>query len=331
MGETEETRAIQSIDDVFAAAGLTHGRRTKRLDEPPVAKKLRASSGERIEVLRVGDWAKLKWLRHGFSARLGGTSNVYSPNEDRGELNLGFTADDDAGNVSENRRIFLNAVTGGKKSELIVLRQIHSSLTRRVGVSDLPIAMSGDGLMTDEPGVMLGVLTADCIPILIADRKKRAVAAFHAGWRGTLKRIVESGVGRMRLEFGSKPEDLIAAIGPGIGSCCYAVGEDLRHEFESQFAYASKLFHEVSDADPVKQKYPMLFMTARAPGHSDLGPSLHLDLAEANRRQLIDAGLKRKRIAMLDQCTSCHPERFFSHRQQQGFTGRMMAVIGVRG
>ena len=130
----------------------------------------------------------------------------------------------------------------------------------------------------------------------MADRKNRAVAAFHAGWRGTLARIVENGVGRMRLEFGSKPADLIASIGPGIGQCCYAVGEEVRGQFESQFIYAAELFREVYDSDPVKEKYPMLFLTARAPGHSAIGLGMHLDLAEANRRQLLAAGLKKARL-----------------------------------
>ena len=130
----------------------------------------------------------------------------------------------------------------------------------------MPAVLKGDGLMTGEPGVLLGIQTADCIPVLVADRKNRAVAAFHAGWRGTLARIVENGVGRMRLEFGSKPEHLIASIGPGIGQCCYAVGEEVRQQFESQFTYAPELFREVYDSDPVREKYPMLFLTARAPG-----------------------------------------------------------------
>ncbi len=193
----------------------------------------------------------------------------------------------------------------------------------------MPAVLKGDGLMTDEPGVLLGIQTADCIPVLIADRKQRAVAAFHAGWRGTLARIVENGVGRMRLEFGSRPQDLIASIGPGIGQCCYAVGEEVRQQFESQFDYASELFREVYDADPVRQKYPMLFLTARAPGHSDIGPSMHLDLAEANRRQLLAAGLRKGAIFLTGQCTGCHTDRFFSHRTERGFTGRMMSVIGV--
>jgi copper oxidase (laccase) domain-containing protein len=145
-----------------------------------------------------------------------------------------------------------------------------------------------------------------------------------------VKRIVETGVGRMRLQFGSRPEDLIAAIGPGIGACCYAVGEEVLSSFESQFAYASGLFREVYDTDPVRTKYPMLFLTQRAPGHSPIGPSLHLDLIEANRRQLLAAGLKPSAIHLVGGCTSCQPDLFFSHRASQGHAGRMLSVIGIR-
>jgi hypothetical protein len=185
-------------------------------------------------------------------------------------------------------------------------------------------------MMTAEPGILLAIQTADCIPVLIADRRRRAVAAFHAGWRGTLKRIVETGVGRMRLEFGSRPEDLVAAIGPGIGQCCYAVGEEVRAEFESQFSYAAELFCDVYNSNPVREKYPLLFLTARAPGHSNIGPSLHLDLVEANRRQLLDAGLKADAISVVGDCTSCRTDRYFSYRAEHGFTGRMFSVIGIR-
>jgi YfiH family protein len=188
----------------------------------------------------------------------------------------------------------------------------------------------GDGILTDEPGLLLGVQTADCIPVLVADRKRRAVAAFHAGWRGTVKRIVETGIGRMRLQFGSRPEDLVAAIGPGIGACCYAVGEEVLSSFESQFSYARELFRDVYDSDPVRTKYPMLFLTQRAPGHSLIGPSLHLNLVEANRRQLLAAGLKPRSIKVVGGCTNCQPELFFSHRASQGRAGRMLSVIGIR-
>jgi YfiH family protein len=189
--------------------------------------------------------------------------------------------------------------------------------------------MRADGMMTDDPGVMLGIQTADCVPVLVRDRRTNAVAAFHAGWRGTLKRIVEGGIGKMQLEFGSRPEELEAAIGPAIGACCYAVGEEVRSEFLSQFSYAPELFSEVYDSDPVKEKYPLLFLTARAPGHSNMGPNLHLDLIEANRRQLLDAGLRPQSIATAYRCTNCEPEMFFSYRAEQGFCGRMMGVIGA--
>jgi hypothetical protein len=281
--------------------------------------------GNRTPGNRISDW-----LWHGFSTRRGGLSRAYCAEDAAGELNLGFTADDDRDLVSANRRLLAEAVTGSPDTPLATIRQVHSSVLVICG-GELPVSpCRGDGLMTDEPGVLLGVQTADCIPVLIADRKRRAVAAFHAGWRGTVKRIVETGVGRMRLEFGSRPEDLIAAIGPGIGACCYAVGEDLLSEFESQFVYGRELFREVYSVDAVRTKYPMLFLTQRAPGHSPIGPSTHLDLVEANRRQLLDAGLKPGSIRVIGGCTNCHTDLFFSHRASKGRAGRMMSVIGIR-
>ena len=248
-----------------------------------------------IEIVRIEAWEQFPWLRHGFSTRSGGVTEAYRRGEDdkRLDLNLGFTPHDSEENVLENRRRLLAAMGAGKGAKLVTLRQIHSTQILRVEgtmAADRAV-LSADGLMTDEPGVILGIQTADCIPVLVADTKAHAVAAFHAGWRGTVNRIVEAGVGKMRLEFGSDPRDLIAAIGPGIGQCCYAIGEEVLHEFQSQFSYANELFREVYDSDPIRNKYPMLFLSARAPGHSDIGPQLHLDLAEANRRQLLDAGL----------------------------------------
>jgi polyphenol oxidase len=281
-----------------------------------------------LDVVRVPDWSRQAWLIHGFSTRTGGKTTVYRPGKT--DLNLGFTSSDDPSLVTKNRNLFVSAATGGKEMlGMVTLRQIHSSLIRRVTADDINTLLKGDGLMTGQPGVLLGIQTADCIPVLVADRKNRAVAAFHAGWRGTLARIVENGVGRMRLEFGSRPEHLIAAIGPGIGQCCYSVGDEVRQQFESQFLYAPELFREVYDSDPVKEKYPMLFLTARAPGHSDLGPGMHLDLVEANRRQLLAAGLKKGSIFVAGLCTGCNTDRFFSHRIEKGFTGRMMSVIGI--
>lgn len=292
-------------------------------------------------VLRVPEWISFPWLLHGFSTRRGGVSAIYGDG-DCGELNLAFTPDDSRENVLENRKIFLQGVAarragkgsvGREQPELALLHQIHSGIIHRLGPNRDKHAATqprrGDGWITDKPGKWIGILTADCVPILVADTRLRIVAAFHAGWRGTLGRIAERGVGRMRAEFGCRPEDLTAAIGPGIGSCCYSVGEEVRMEFDSQFSYGNDLFQEVFDLDPIKQKYPMLFLTARAPGHSNLGPSMHLNLLEANRRQLQDAGIRSDQIYSVGSCTACNGSQFFSHRAQHGFTGRMMSVIGL--
>jgi YfiH family protein len=174
------------------------------------------------------------------------------------------------------------------------------------------------------------VQTADCFPLLLIDTKNRAVGAFHAGWRGTVRRIAEKGLGLMRQEYGTLAADVVAAIGPGIQACCYEVGEELKANFESQFEYARDLFRDSQDSDPVREKYPMLFMNQRAPGHGDLCLKLFLDLREANRRQLMAAGIPEQNISALNDCTACDSKRFFSYRAERGNTGRMMAVIGIR-
>jgi polyphenol oxidase len=168
------------------------------------------------------------------------------------------------------------------------------------------------------------------VPVLVADVKRRVVGAFHAGWRGTVARIVEKGVGEMRRQFGSLPRDLRAAIGPCVRACCYSIGPEVRAEFESQFTYADDLFEEVFDSNAIHVRYPLLFLNQRAPGHGDLGPEIHLDLVKANRRQLEDAGVHEEHISVVEGCTSCGTTRFFSHRAEFGKTGRMMAVIGIR-
>ena len=295
----------------------------------PAIKTRRNSKGASpINILRSGKLSSLEWLVHGFSTRTGGVSQAYGKNT----LNLGFTKEDIRANVERNRTLFLTELTGDRDvgtSALVTLKQVHSDAIHCVQEPPEP-QITGDGLITSTAGLVLAVQTADCLPVLLADPVNRTVGAFHTGWRGTLARIVEKGVGRMQQEFGSDPENLLAAIGPGIHQCCYRVGEELRGQFESQFTYAGELFCEVSDSDPVHRKYPLLFLTARAPGHSELGPELHLDLVEANRRQLLDAGVTVENIEALSQCTACNAGLLFSHRAELGKTGRMLAAIGIR-
>lgn len=266
-----------------------------------------ASSG--IEMVRVPGWVELPWLVHGFSTRTGGRTTVYRAS---GDLNLGFTADDSRDAVAANRELFIERLLGSDAAwGMVRLHQTHSSVVHRVdqshvlGSTKAPV-LEGDGLMTDVPGLLLGVLTADCVPVLVVDTRRRAVAAFHAGWRGTFQQIVEQGVARMQKEFGSVPGELAAAVGPAIGPCCYTVGAELRSQFCDRFAYGAELFS------------------------TGEGEAIRLDLAEANRRQLLAAGLDAAAISMIGACTSCQSDRFFSHRAEGGKTGRLMAVIGLQ-
>lgn len=289
---------------------------------------VKTGSAVKSSILHSPTLTPISWLVHGFSTRLGGTSKVYG----RNAFNLGFTKQDSRAAVERNRTIFLETLgarTGKKLWPLVRLRQIHSDLIHYVeSAPEQPLA--GDGVITAIPHLLLAVQAADCIPVILVDTKNHAIGAFHAGWRGTVKRIVEKGVGEMRRCFGSNPRDIKAAIGPGIHDCCYTVGEEVRAQFETQFAYADKLFHEIKESDPIRDKYPLLFLTKRAPGHSELPTNIFLDLVEANRRQLMDAGVSRKNIDSSPLCTSCRKDLLFSHRAEDGMTGRMMGAVGIK-
>ena len=175
---------------------------------------------------------------------------------------------------------------------LATLKQIHSSTCvpakGRTGVIG-----EGDALLEDTPGSVVAVKTADCIPILLADERRRAVAAVHAGWRGTVARIAARAVESMRERFGSDPADLHAAIGPGIGRCCYEVGPEVAAYFGEQ---------------------------GRA----------HVDLADANRRQLLDCGVTPERIYASNLCTMCRAGEFHSFRRDRDEAGRLHSFAGIQ-
>jgi YfiH family protein len=348
--DLESPAAIAVVDDILAGVGLQHGSRASRRntwsdgERRPVGKKKDTSERAAVQPaskpqpIAVPTFSAAKGLVHGFSTRVGGVSRCYRPYLPArlGDLNLGFTPHDDAKNVKENRTRFLASIGAKKYNRFVLLQQRHTPIVRVIRTADeattdflQPATMRGDAVLTDVPGVLLTVQTADCVPVLLFDPKRRAIGAFHAGWRGTLARIVERGVNSMKLLYGTDPADVIAAIGPSIGPATYAVSEELQYDFSSQFAYADALFHDVYDSDPIREKYPLLFMTARAPGHSPIGPQLHLDLWEANRRQLLDAGVPAANIAVVGEDTAADTGRFFSHRAEDGFAGRMMSAIGL--
>jgi polyphenol oxidase len=294
-----------------------------------------------LQTIQIDGWKRYDWLRHGFSTRKGGVSTVYGGSS----LNLGWTKEDEPASVKENRRRFLSTVTGEETFDsirkLVGVRQVHSAITHvvraealegKLATADGKAILEGDGLITAVPGVILGVGTADCVPVLIADVSKRVVAAFHAGWRGTVARIVEQGVSRMRQEYGSQPEDLVAAIGPSIGPCCYSIGGEVRTEFDANFIYANDLFHEVNHPEPWRTQNSSSMENIS--NGSESGTKIHLDLWEANRRQLLDAGLDEAQIAVVGHCTACSRDaqrvmRYFSHRAEHGVAGRMLNAIGI--
>jgi YfiH family protein len=200
---------------------------------------------------------------------------------------------------------------------MVTVQQVHGAVIRDLEEEPKPwmtedgrARLQGDGLMSLHPGRLLAILTADCVPVLVADTRTRAVAAFHAGWRGTLARIVQHGVGGLRERYGSEPEDLIAAIGPCIGPCCFEIGEEVRSGFQAEFQYASELFAGGKDS------------------------AVRMNLVEANRRQLQEAGVPAASVSVTGECTACArlPDgrrRFYSHRAERGFAGRMLNVIGT--
>jgi len=181
----------------------------------------------------------------------------------------------------------------------LTLRQIHSDrVVSANGLRDR--AEEGDALITDQTGRSIGVRTADCVPILLLDSERRAVAAVHAGWRGTAGEIVKRTVESMRQAFGTEPGDLYAAMGPCIRTCCYEVSEDVAQRF-------SALFPEWRDEDEAARRC--------------------LDLAEGNRRQLITAGIRKDRIFDSCLCTTCQSAQFYSYRREPENPGRMVSSI----
>ena len=310
---------------VASKSSLPRRKAGKPLSRPAVPPKISApwslrSSGN-LRILELDAFKKLPWLLHGFSTAPGGVSDLDSQKA----LNLSFTHWDTRENVIENRKRFQTAL-GAQKFPLINLKQIHSAVIWPfASVPKEPC--NGDASLTNTPGLLLGVRTADCVPILLVDPKKRAVAAVHAGWRGTLARILEKAVGELAAKFKSQPSDLLAAIGPAIGPCCYEVGAELVIQFTSQFAAAADYFDEPRSGE---EPNPLQWLNMMPPGHQPPPKNVRLDLPKANRAQLLAAGVHEKNIFSSGLCTACHPSLFFSYRKQGPRSGRLLAAIALK-
>ncbi len=247
--------------------------------------------------------------KHGFSTRIGGVSRL----SHTATLNLGVERGDSRETVIENLGLFADAL-GIKKESVISVSQIHSADIRYITEGMVgegffcPEGQSCDGYITDKIGVSLGVRTADCVPILLYAPPNEnfggAVAALHAGWRGTAKGIAKESIVRLS-QMGAEPSRIKAAIGPSIGSCCYTVREDFYKEFESLCK------------KELTERY-VRFATA---------DTWRADLKGANREILMECGVLSENIDVCTLCTCCHPEEFYSHRYSSGVRGSMLSVI----
>lgn len=259
---------------------------------------------------------KSKILRsvHAFSTREGGVSSL----DHTSSLNLAFGRGDSDDTVLKNLEIFAEAV-GITPESIISLPQIHSDVIYKVGRADAgegyfkrELLREGDGYITDEKGISLGVKTADCVPILFEAEKNGeviAVGAVHAGWRGSVAGIAAKCVLMLCREYGVSPNDIRAVIGPCIHKCCYEVGEDLKTAVEQRLgADIAELF-----VAPIPDKEGKYFC----------------DLVGLNKHLLLGLGIAESNLEVIDLCTCCRPELFFSHRFSEGKRGTMMSVISL--
>ena len=239
-------------------------------------------------------------LFHGVFTRLGGMSP--SPYD---SLNVGHFVGDNHEAVETNHHLICQAL-GISRTDLTAAQQVHGSQVTMVGPGDRGrVLPATDALITDSPGVALMLRFADCLPVLLYDPVRRALGLAHAGWRGTVAGIVAKTALAMMEAYGSRPTDIIAGLGPGIGPCCYQVGTEVVEAVKASFNRWEELLHRQGDG------------------------SLHLDLWEANRRQL--AGLGVEEIEVMQLCTACRVDEFFSYRAEGGHTGCFAVVLGRRG
>lgn len=254
----------------------------------------------------------IPWILNAFSTRLGGVSSGMWAS-----MNLNFSRGDDRENVLNNFRLFGKTI-GAEPSDMVFARQTHTTNVLRVNESNKGMGIirernfdNIDGLVTDCPGVVLVTAYADCVPLYFVDTVKRAIGLSHSGWRGTVNDMAGATVKKMQEEFGTNPEDLVTFIGPSICINCYEVGQDVADEFSK--AYGESVFDGILS---LKDERNMKFC---------------LNLHEANRRNLLNAGVRPDNIMATDLCTCCNPELLYSHRASRGLRGGLCGFLGVKG
>lgn len=249
---------------------------------------------------RFANLASHDEVLHGMFTRLGGVSP--SPCE---SLNVGHLVGDDHELVEANHDLIYHAL-GISRSDVATAHQVHGSRVALVRPDDRgQVIPATDALITDAPSVALMLRFADCLPVLLYDPVRRAIGLAHAGWRGTVKGIVAKTVSAMVEAYRSRPADIVAGLGPCIGPCCYQVGAEVIELVKARFNHWQGLLRPQGDG------------------------SLHFDLWEANRRQLVELSVKGIEVSQL--CTACRTDDFFSHRAEEGRTGRFAVILGMRG
>ena len=263
---------------------------------------------DELEYLTFPVFEKTGDVRHLFSTRKGGVSKgIYE------SMNLSFHRGDDPACVLENfRRIA--ALFDSTPDRIVCAKQTHTTNIRRVtgkdagkGVTREPDYEDIDGLVTNEPGLILCTSFADCVPLYFVDPVRGAIGLAHSGWRGTVNRMGEKMVRTMEKQFGSCPENLLVAVGPSICVDCYEVGEEVAEEFRKAFPQT-----EVLRKGKKEGKY-------------------QLDLWKANEAILLDAGIRKEHLEITDLCTCCNPELLFSHRASHGQRGNICAFLELTG
>lgn len=255
-------------------------------------------------------------VEHLFPTRLGGCSP-----EPLG-LNFSLTSTDDPANVRSNYA-WAAEVLHGSAEDFVVSAQVHGTEILRVTAANRgcgvtrPRDIAGiDGLTTNEPGIILATIHADCVPIYFLDPVHKAIALAHAGWRGTAAGIASRMMERMKQEYGTDPSDLLCAIGPSIGPDCFEVRDDVRSQFASAFP---------AIADRIIREHPL---NASEEGYRK-DPKYLIDLWEANRYRLLEGGVRAENVTVTDLCTCSHADVFHSYRKT-GTAGRMAAMLKLK-